>query len=66
MTVKGLSNRFMKYPPLKSPITFSKKKTLEDCFVSTRSYSSGGKWVKGHASKTKWKQLSLALSRDSP
>ena len=26
----------------------------------------GGERIKGHASKTKWKQLSLALTRDSP
>ena len=26
----------------------------------------GSEQVKGHASKTKWKQCSLALTRDSP
>ena len=26
----------------------------------------GSEQVKGHASKTKWKQRSLALTRDSP
>ena len=48
---QSLSNCFMKYPMLKSPITVSK---IEDCFVSIiEAILAGGEQVKGSASKIK-------------
>ena len=44
-----------------------KKKRFRYCFLSTiEAILAGSERVKGHASKTKWKQCLLALTHDSP
>ena len=44
-----------------------KKKRFRYCFMSTiEAILVGSERVKGHASKTKWKQCLLALTHDSP